>query len=353
MQTLRLAQALKEGGYHVVVCCYFEYKFEIVQAFQQMGCKVVCLSAYGKRPEDPRALRRFLKTGLKRTVAEYRPDIAHVQYESPGALPIWRLRRLGIKTLYATLHTTADLCPSLRLVRFLQKHCVKAFTCVSQAAEKGFFGGSSLYAFDTRLAKHNHFTLYNCLPAKWQRQARTAGQSLTIGVVARLEATKGADLVIPAFAQVLKAIPDARLLLVGDGKLRETMETQQKQLSIPSGKIAWTGMLPYEKLAEQYAKMHLAWVPSRSEGFGLCAVEAMSQSVPVVASNVGGLSEIIHDGKDGLLFPAGDGHALAERTISLWNDKELLHSMADAASKRAADFSFEQYKELVLNLYGK
>ncbi|MDY5969777.1 MAG: glycosyltransferase family 4 protein [Bacteroidales bacterium] len=353
MQTLRLAQALNEGGFQVVVCCYFEYKFEMVQAFQQLGCKVVCLSAYGRRPDHARALRRFLKRGLARTVAEYQPDVAHVQYMSPGALPLWYLRRLGVKTLFATLHTTADIYPSLRLIRFLQKHWVKAFTCVSLTAEKSFFGSCRLYSADIKLARHNHFTLYNCLPPKMPIRSRAVAQSLTIGSIIRFEEIKGADLLLPAFALVLKEIPDAHLLLVGDGKLREKMELQQQQLSIPPRHISWLGTLPHEKLPEQYARMDMAWMPSRSEGFGLSALEAMSQGVPIVASHIGGLSEIIRDAKDGMLFPVGDLDALAHITLSLWNDKALMQSLADAGQKRAADFSYDSYKELVLNLYSK
>ena len=353
MQTLRLAQALTEGGYRVVVCCYFEYRFEVVQMFQRAGCTVTCLSAYGTRPKGLWAQLRFLQKGLRRVVREYRPSKAHVQYMAPGALPLWCLRRMGVKDLYATLHTTADHYGSLRLVRWLQRHWVKVFTCVSQTAERGFFGSSSLYTTEAAVGRHSHFTLYNCLPPNMQAAPCATTGHLTIGVVARLERIKGTDLVFPAFASVLRRIPTARLVVVGDGSLRQAMERQQADLRIPEERVTWAGRLPHERLPEQYAQMDIAWMPSRSEGFGLGAVEAMAQGVPVVAAHVGGLAEVIADGQDGLLVPAEDSEALAQATITLWEDGARRHTLAERGRERAAEFSFAKYKELVLSLYGK
>lgn len=368
MQTLRLVEALAQGGYQVVVCCYFEYHFNVVQQFKAAGANVVCLSAYGKRPDCQRKIRRFLRNGLKRVVEEYHPRVAHVQYMAPGALPLLYLHRLKVPTLLATLHTSADIYTSLRPIHFLQRHWVRAFTCVTLAAEKGFFGNSKLYAPQSPLDKHNHFTIYNCLGKTVEVSAENAsantahmqgkahGTSLThpvIGTVLRLENIKGADLVIPAFHIVRKTLAEARLIIVGDGKLRDTMQQQQRDLNLPADSIIWTGRITPNQLPEQYAQMDIAWVPSRSEGFGLSAVEAMALGVPVVTSNIGGLSEIITDGKDGMLVPAENVGALAERTISLLQDASLLQKVALAGCQRAQDFTFEKYKANILSLYSK
>lgn len=69
-----------------------------------------------------------------------KPDITHVQYMAPGAIPILLLRLFGIKNIIATAHTAADIYPNLKLVHFIQRYCVRVFTCITQVAEMSFFG---------------------------------------------------------------------------------------------------------------------------------------------------------------------------------------------------------------------
>ncbi len=357
IQTLHLVEALTSGGYHCVTVCYFEYDFTMVQRFEQAGSRVVCLSAYGTRPEGKRNTYKFLKNGLKRVVSEYRPKIAHIQYMAPGAMPIVILNKLGIKTIIATLHTDASIYKSLWLIHYLQKHKTAAFTCVTEIAERSFFGNSTLYDDETVLKRHNHITIHNCLPPHTYLhpidQPITSHTMPTIGFVARLESIKGADYVLPAYAKVLKAIPECKLIIVGDGKLREKMEQQQRDLQINDNLITWAGRLEYHNLAEQYHKMDVVWVPSRSEGFGLSAIEAMAQGCPVVASATGGLREIINNDVDGLLFENSNTDDLAAKTIELLSNKQKLEEMKSHAFENAKRYCFEEYKDRILSFYSK
>ena len=357
MQTLRLVEALVSGGYHCVTVCYFEYDYSIKQLFEQAGSRVVCLSAYGKRPEGRRKTYMFLKDGLRRVVDEYRPKIAHIQYMAPGAMPIVILNKLGIKTIIATLHTDADIYKNLRLIHFLQRHKTTAFTCVTEKAEQSFFGSSTLYDSNFTLQRRNHFTIHNCLPPQFNKQSPKPSFSihtpLTIGVVARLENIKGADFILPAYARVLNSIPECRLLIVGDGKLREIMEQQQRDLHIAESQITWTGRVDYHKLPELYNQMDVVWVPSRSEGFGLSAIEAMANGRTVIASATGGLTEIVNDGVDGLLFDNGNIDDLASKTVNLLKNTELLQQLSRTANQNANKFTFDHYRDSVLNLYSK
>lgn len=355
IQTLRLVEALTDAGYNCVTVCYFEYDFAMVQAFERAGSLVVCLSAYGRRPQSTREVYKFLKIGLQRVVNEYHPTIAHIQYMAPGAVPVFILRRLGIKTILATLHTDASIYRSLWLVRYLQRHVVTAFTCVTEVAERSFFGSSNLFDKDFRLKKHNHITIHNCLPAKYVFNSSTddrTSRPQTIGVVARLESIKGADFVVPAFAKVLERKPDAKLIIVGDGKLRSLMEQQQNDFRIAPDRIEWAGRVEYEKLPEYYKRMDIVWVPSRSEGFGLSAIEAMAQGCAVVASDTGGLAEIINNGVDGILFKKEDINDLADKTIELFDRNDLFEIRQHAVSQ-AQQFSFNHYAAQIKALYSK
>ena len=354
MQTLHLVKALTEGGYNCVTVCYFEYDYPMVQRFEEAGSKVVCVSAYGKRPAGNKAVFQFLRDGLRRVVNEYKPDIVHVQYMAPGAMPILIFRWLGIKKIIATLHTDASVYKSLRLIHFLQRHIVTAFTCVSETAERGFFGNSHMYDDTYQLQRRNHLTIHNCLPPKFISERLSKSQvkeNLSIGVVARLETIKGTDLIIPAFAKALEKYPECRLIIVGDGKLRPLMEQQQKDSHIASDRIDWHGRVAYNKLPELYKQMDIVWVPSRSEGFGLSAIEAMAQGCVVIASRTGGLTEIVSDGEDGLLFQTTNSDDLALKTLNLLDNPQLRKQIAENAVTKAKQYSFDLYKTRILKLY--
>lgn len=354
LQTLRLVEALTEEGYQCVTVCYFEYDIRMVQRYEQSGSEVVCLSAYGTRPKSTKEVFHFLKRGLRRVVREYHPAIAHVQYMAPGALPIIILKQLGIKTILATVHTDATIYKNLRLVRMLERHVTTVFTCVSETAERGFFGSSNLYNSDLPLRKHNHFTIPNCMAKHItpHLHVRHTGPA-SIGMVARLERIKGVDLALPAFVEVLKQHPDSTLSIIGDGSLHKEMEAQQQKLGIITQNVIWIGSVEHGQLEKYYQQMDIVWVPSRSEGFGLTAVEAMAQGCVVVAAATGGLKELVNDGKEGLLFQPEDSKELANKTIQLLNNDELLNAMSEKAFLKAEQYGFENYQKLISDLYHK
>ena len=353
IQTLNLVQALVGGGHRVVTVCYFEYSENMVARFHQSGSEVVCLSSTGARIGGWRGIL-FLYKGLRKALKRYKPDVAHVQYMAPGAIPILLLRLLGFRQIIATAHTAADIYSNLRLVHFIQRYCVRAFTCITELAEQSFFGSSQLYDVDTPLKRHNHFTIYNALLDGFsiRREPRCFGRPVTLGVVSRLEEIKGMDLVIPAFAQVRAEYPDTRLIVVGDGSLRERMQRQAQELGCANG-IEWAGRQPQERLADWYSRMDIVLMPSRSEGFGLTAIEAMANGCVVVASRIGGLPEVVRDREVGLLHAPESIDDMADKIGSLVDDVDLLQHYSESAMAYVGQYSFERYKILFLNLYTK
>ena len=135
IQTLNLVRALVQGGHQVIVTCYFEYTPVMVQCYQNSGSKVICLSPNSTRIGGWKG-GIFLFKGLREILKNERPDIAHVQYMAPGAIPIFLLRLLGMKNIIVTTHTAADIYSNLRLIHFVQKYCVRVFTCITMRAEE-------------------------------------------------------------------------------------------------------------------------------------------------------------------------------------------------------------------------
>jgi glycosyltransferase involved in cell wall biosynthesis len=354
VQTLSLAKALLAARHQVTTTCYFEYDAQMVARYEEAECKVVCLSPDGSRPQGVVSTAWFLYKGFRRIVRNEHPDVAHVQYMAPGAIPIVILRLLGMKKIIATAHTAADIYPSLRLLHWITKHLLVAFTCITERAEQSFFGSSSLYSPATQLArKGNHFTIYNCLPdyiniLSTDSQLSTLNSKLiTIGAVGRLEHIKGTDLILTAFAKIHVKHPNTRLLIVGDGSLRKEMEAQ-----LPTN-TQFVGTQPQERLQDYYDRIDILLMPSRSEGFGLTALEGMARGCIVVAANVGGLPEVVLDGKTGFLHRREDIDDITEKVSSLLDNPQRMTEMSVAAVQRAKLFSKNHYNDQIKNLYNK
>jgi glycosyltransferase involved in cell wall biosynthesis len=157
-----------------------------------------------------------------------------------------------------------------------------------------------------------------------------------ITMVGRLHKAKGADL----FIKSLQLMPWVWGILVGDGEERSLIAGLIETEAI-LGRIEWdkTGATA----AAAISRAHLVMVPSRWEGFGLTAVEAMAQARPVVGTRVDGLVEVVEDGVTGLLVPPENPKALAEATLSLLSDPDRLIQMGQAGRKRTVEhFSLEK-----------
>ena len=362
IQTLNLVRALVEGGHEVVTACYFEHSEYMEGQYRVAGSEVVSFSENGQRIGGVKGII-FLWKHLRTLVNEYRPDVAHVQYMAPGAQPILILKLLGVKKILATTHTVADIYPNLKLIHFLQKHCVDVWTCITERAEVSFFGSSKLYDTNVNIRQHRHVTIYNALSKNYKSTSQQVNKStsvaevesertIVIGVVSRLVEIKGMDLVVPTFAKVREMHHDVRLIVVGDGLLKEMMMEQSRELGCEEA-IEWTGRLAQEELAAWYQKMDIVLMPSRSEGFGLTAIEAMDNGCAVVASNVGGLPEVVCDGEVGLLHRTEDVDDMAEKICRLIDNPKMMDGMTKRVKEYVERFSYERYKKLILDLYQK
>lgn len=356
IQTLSLVNALIAAGHTVTVACYFEWTEAMVSRYRASGAEVRSLSAEGVRPQGIKATATHLWKGLKPVVKEMRPEIAHIQYMAPGAIPILILRALGVKNIVATAHTGGDIYTpgGLKLISMVNNRLIRAWQCITLRAENSFFGSSKMFNTDISLKRHgNHFTIYNSLPSyiSVRKETRTFDAGITIGVVSRLEPIKGMDMVIPAFAEVHKAHPNTRLLIVGDGSQRELMEGQVYESGL-ADYVEFVGRQGQDALQDYYDSIDVLLVPSRSEGVGLTAIEGMARGCVVVASDTGGLPEVVTV-DSGILFKSEDTNNLHAKLMSVLSSPEILKKLSAAAIQRAETFSTERYNAQIRALYGK
>ena len=168
------------------------------------------------------------------------------------------------------------------------------------------------------------------------------------GTVSRAHLNKGIQFALRAMPAILRAQPEARYVFLGDGKHLAELKTEASSLGLGERAI-FLGFR--DQVYPVLRAMDIFVFPSLMEAMGISAVEAMAAGVPVVASDVGGIPEVIGDGL-GVLVPAGNTDRIAEECVRLFADAELRSGLAHAARESALDrFTTRKSAEGVLAVY--
>jgi glycosyltransferase involved in cell wall biosynthesis len=165
--------------------------------------------------------------------------------------------------------------------------------------------------------------------------------------VAHLYPRKGVDTLLRAFVNVSA---DAILRIVGTGPERHHLEHLATALNI-ADRTHFLGHLPFAALVSEYRNATLFALPTEQEGFGIVFLEAMASSLPIVATRVAAVPEVLSEGVTGLLVDPGDETALAESIENLLRDPALREELGNAGkahvSKFAAPFVARQFLEVI------
>lgn len=173
-----------------------------------------------------------------------------------------------------------------------------------------------------------------------QLSCEVSGRNLVC--VARLAAEKGQDTLIRAIGSLAPSYPDLHVEFVGDGPKREEYVQLVQQLNLQQH-CSFVGTVHNREALQKMASAYALVLPSLSEAFGLVNIEAMSVGTPVVASNVGGIPDIIRDGVDGFLVAPGNHQELVEKLRQLLSSRELRDQMGQNARQRFVEqFSMER-----------
>ena len=156
--------------------------------------------------------------------------------------------------------------------------------------------------------------------------------------VGRLDAVKGVPLLLEAFAANHPRHPQARLTIAGDGPARAALEVQVRLLGL-TGSVRFTGYLDETAVAALLQEADMLVLPSFAEGLPVVLMEALASHIPVIATQVAGVSELVQDGVSGFIVPPGDVETLALRLDRLLSDPELCAAMGQAGrAKVEAEF---------------
>jgi glycosyltransferase involved in cell wall biosynthesis len=158
-----------------------------------------------------------------------------------------------------------------------------------------------------------------------------------LAFVGRLTAAKNLDVAVHA----VEHLPEATLLVIGDGEERQRLE------GLAGERVLFLGAQPRAEVLGLLATADVAVLPSAWENFPHAAVEALAMGTPVVATRVGGVPEIIRDGENGILVPAGDEAAFTDAVARVLHDDALRLRLAEAAAPSVSRFAADAvYGEL-------
>jgi N-acetyl-alpha-D-glucosaminyl L-malate synthase BshA len=299
-----------------------------------------------------------LAVRMHEVVLRHGLDVLHVHYAIPHATSAWiareMLRESGsdirvITTLHGTDITLVGQDPSFYAITKFSIERSDALTAVSH------------------YLRHETITRFGCAgctvevvpnfidPTVYDRARYRSspcpmpgdGTRPVLIHISNFRGVKRVRDVVGIFARVRQSVPSS-LVLVGDGPDRSEAELEARTLGVDAD-VSFLGKI--EAVAPLLAAADIFLLPSETESFGLSALEALASGVPVIATRVGGLPEVVQDGETGLLFPVGDVEGMADAAIALLRDRVRWAAMshagaADARARFALNTIVPQYEAL-------
>ena len=168
--------------------------------------------------------------------------------------------------------------------------------------------------------------------------------------VGTLRPVKGVRYIIEAMKIITNKNKNNRLFIVGDGEDRGYLENLVKKLDLQEC-VNFVGKVPNEKVPEYMAASDVFVLPSLSESFGIVNLEAMASGLPIVATNVRGLPEIIEDGENGFLVEPKNANEIAEKVLLLLEDDELRERISRNNKEKVKEYSWKSAVEKLEKVY--
>jgi len=290
----------------------------LVEYLSQRGIRPIRWRTWGKA--DLRTL-----VGLCALIRSRQVDIVHAHLSTASLLGSLAAR-LARRPCVVTVHGLSGA----RWYRFADK-----VVAVSEAV-KGHLVAQGIPAQQIAVI-YNGIPLEEYLPVPVAAARRMCGfdpSTTRVGIFGRLGLEKGQETALRAWQQVLQRYPEAILMLAGRGRSAKDLRALAASLRI-NGNVEFAGFVPDPKAL--MCACDVIVVPSRREGLGLAALEAMALERPVIVSDAGGLAEIVLHGETGLVFPRGEPQPLAEAIIRVLADPELGYRLGKAGRRRVEE----------------
>lgn len=337
-----------------ILVCSQNYDYE---KFKRLADRVIVLKmAHDIQPSSDIKVERT----LRRIIKQLKPDIVYAHSSKAGAFA--RIADLGLnnKVIYNphgwafNMQQSAKKQEMYKWVEKISAHFCDKIVCISDAERES--------ALREKICKPSKLqVIYNGIDLEEiektvpmsRAQLGIPEDAFVVGMVGRLSKQKAPDTFVKAAKLIKEKIPNAFFLMVGDGKLRDQVEELINQYDLGSSFLI-TGWV--DNPTAYMKVMDVGMLLSRWEGFGLVLPEYMACGVPIVATNVDAIPNIIKNGKNGMLVDRDDYHKAAYAVDRLFKQPDLTSSLVKTADnvvktkfdgKRVAQNSEQLYKELI------
>lgn len=345
----RLLSGLDRNRYQPTVACLYNGRGQAAQQISQLGIPVIDLGMQPKWRLD--AMWR-----LHRLVREQKPVILHAWMIHANILGriVGRLNRVPVVIISRRTQNLdgAGREWANRKLSGWSDATIAVSECVRQVE-----------IAQARTDPAKVITIHNGIEAEWYRQIdstvrdrirrelKTPNEALVIASVGRLHPVKGLAKLLVAMKSVHARFPEVYLWLVGDGELRSTLEAQARQLGLDDV-VVFTGTRL--DVPEILTAVDIFTLASHVEGMPNAILEAMAAGLPVVATQVGGVPEIVVEGQTGLLVPPADDKVLAQALLTLIEDASLRRRLGLAGRQRVlGQFDIAVTRQKTVDLYGR
>ncbi len=338
-----LAKALEERGHEVVIITK-KAKFND----RQHGLNVIRVNSFFNTSG---VLDIPQTSELEKRIKEFKPDVIHGHHAfSPiSLLSIAIGKKLGIKTVLTNhsiqfLYDFDYLWKPTSYVLFPYREYINTadrIIAVSKAAAK------FISHFTSKKVKiiRNGINVNEFSP----KVKLFDGKSVLF--VGRFAHRKGIHILLEAFQKVKEEVENAHLTLVGSGYFSSIVSLLVKTLNL-SKNVSIVGQVKKEKLIEIYQNSHVFVLPSLyGESFGIVLLEAMASKTPIIASDDGGIKEIIKNRKTGFIVKKGDMEELSEKIIKLLLDQKLSKKISTAAFREVKKYDWKKIVKKIEAVY--
>ncbi len=336
-----LAIEMKKQGHDVTVLCGSQGT--LVKKLEQEKVRIIVLKSLERDISVLRDIKSFIE--IIEVLRKEKPDVFHINSSKMGGLGALVARLVGIRKIIFTAHNWAFNWPRplwqkviIKLLQWLSIMFSHVTICVSKKVEDD--------VAEWPFVKNKLKTIL--IGIKEFDLASRTDNTFTVGTTSELHRVKGLDVLLTAWNKFIKG-RQAKLVLMGDGEERENLENMAKNLGIYDS-VEFKGFVYNAR--SLLSNLDIFVMPSRSEGMPYSILEAGLVGLPVIASSVGGIPEIIESGTNGVLVPKEDSEALFSSLILLSEDRELRKRLGtNLKLSIQEDFSFEKMVEKTFQLY--
>jgi glycosyltransferase involved in cell wall biosynthesis len=352
-----LSRQLDEYSWRSVICFIHEPSPEVRQYLSLPNTTIDVL----ENAANPNAatLKKFAR--IMRT---YQPDILHLHLVGFLGLYPWLARLISAKHVFFTDHGSRPENYVSARAPFWKRQAVRIINRpLTKVISVSDYNRSCMTTMDL-LPADRFSRVYNAVDfsrvsnggergAAFRRKHGIPADHTVVLQVSWVIPAKGIGDLLEAARLVIARNERVHFVLVGEGDDRSRFMKQAEEMGL-GGHITWTGLVDDPFAEGVYDAADIVCQASRwQEAFGQVIAEAMACSKPVVATRVGGIPEVILDGKSGFLVDKGDSQALAERILQLAGDRNLQIQMGKAGSVVAREkFELKEMVRQVISLYG-